>query len=415
MMKRTALSRVLFSAAAAICVLLFVNGLAFASELDDIKKAIKEKKAKWVAGETSVSVLPDHLRQYRAKMVKPEVKATDTFLSVEPPLTGLAPSLDWRSYNGMSYVTPVKNQGNCASCWAFATTAGLESYFLIQENLPNQNEDFAEQILVSCAGIGSCSGGDIRNASNYIRDTGLPPEMDYYYTATNGTCSSATSGWQQAAYQIGAWSYVCLSPNVEAIKSALVTYGPLVSTMNVFSDFFSYVSGVYSYATGTYAGAHAVLIVGYDDVNQCFLVKNSWGTGWGQGGFFKIAYSQCNNSVNFGLYTLAYSPQAACSYGISPTSQSFTDAGGVATITVTARADCSWNAVSNASWITIDQVTAAQGNGTVYYSVAPNPTPGTVRNGSITVAGQSFTVGQGTASDSTSTTKKTPPGLAKKK
>ncbi|MFA5110080.1 MAG: C1 family peptidase [Desulfobaccales bacterium] len=409
-MKRTVFNKAWLAGLAVIFSLIAFNALAFGSELSDIKKAIKEKKAKWEAGETSVSVLPDHLRQYRAKMDKPKVLDTDTFISAEPFLTGLASSLDWRNNDGLNYVSPVRDQGNCASCWAFATTAALESYFMIQEKVPGSGEDLAEQILVSCAGIGSCSGGDIRNASNFIRDTGLPPEMDYSYTATNGTCDSATSGWEQSSYRIGAWSYVCVSPSVDAIKGALVTYGPLVTTMNVFSDFFSYVSGIYSYVSGSYAGAHAVLIVGYDDIDQCFVVKNSWGTGWGEGGFFKIAYSQCNSSVNFGLYSLAYSPQAACSYGISPTSQSFTDAGGAASINVTARTDCSWNAVSNNDWITISQVTASSGNGTVYYSVAPNPAPGTVRKGSITAAGQAFAVSQGTAA---APTKKVPPGKKK--
>lgn len=395
-MKRTVFNKAWLAALAVIFSLMSFNALAFGSELDDIKKAIKEKQAKWEAGETSVSVLPDHLRQHLAKMDKPKVEATDTFISAEPFLTGLAPSLDWRNYNGLNYVSPVRNQGNCASCWAFASTAALESYLMIQEKMPGYNEDLAEQILISCSGIGSCSGGDIRNASNFIRDTGLPPEMDYHYTATSGPCASATTGWQQAAYRIGGWSYVCVTPTVDAIKGALVTYGPLVTTMNVFSDFFSYVSGIYSYTTGSYAGAHAVLIVGYDDIMRCFIVKNSWGTDWGEQGFFEIAYSQCSSSVNFGLYSLAYTPQAACSYSISPTSQSFTDPGGSASINVTARADCSWSAVSNASWITIGQVTAAKGTGTVYYKVAPNPTPGTVRNGSIQVAGQSFAVSQGT-------------------
>jgi C1A family cysteine protease len=398
-MRKTGLSRVLFVAAAAICMLLFVNVLAFASEVDDINKAIKEKKAKWVAGETSVSRLPYAEKKLRAAAQKPHLKNTDTFLASEPPLAGAPLEVDWRNYNGLNYVTPVKNQGGCGSCWAFATTAALESFFLRQENLPGQNEDFAEQVLVSCSGAGSCGGGYIDQASNFIRDTGLPPEMDYYYTGSNGSCATAAAGWQQAAYQIGAWSYVCVSPSVTAIKNALVTYGPLVTMFQVYGDFLSYKSGIYSYATGSYLGNHCVLIVGYDDVNQCFMVKNSWGTGWGEAGSFNIAYSECSDGVLFGEYTIAYTPQVTCTYGISPNRQSFTDAGGVATITITARADCSWSAVSNNDWITIDQVTASLGNGTVYYSVAPNPTPGTARKGSITVASQSVTISQGTTTN----------------
>ena len=406
-MNKTVFNKAWRAGLAAIFLLVSLNALAFAGELGDIHKAIKEKNAKWEAGETSVNKLSHSERKLRASANLPHLKDTDTFVTPEPPLAGISPSLDWRNYNGLSYVTPVKNQGSCGSCWAFATTAELESYFLKQENLPNNIEDFAEQILVSCSGAGSCGGGTPSAASSYIRDTGLPPEIDYVYTTTDGSCTSAVSGWQQAAYRIGSWSYVCVSPSVDAIKNALVTYGPLSTMFKVYSDFYSYRAGIYSYVTGSAVGNHCVLIVGYDDVSQCFIVKNSWGTGWGEAGYFRIAYSECSNNVTFGWYTIAYSPAAACTYSISPTSQSFTDAGGSASITVTARTDCTWNAVDNASWITIGPVTATQGPGTVNYSVATNPTPGTVRKGSITVAGQSVTVSQGTA---TPTIKKIPPG-----
>ena len=78
--------------------------------------------------------------------------------------------------------------------------------------------------------------------------------MDYYYTATDGTCTAAAAGWQQAAYRIGSWSYVCVSPSADAIKNALATYGPLATMYQVYSDFYSYRSGIYSYVTGSYAG-----------------------------------------------------------------------------------------------------------------------------------------------------------------
>jgi len=77
--------------------------------------------------------------------------------------------------------------------------------------------------------------------------------------------------------------------------------------MRVYSDFYSYRSGVYSYTSGSYEGDHAVLLVGYDDAGQYFTVKNSWNARWGDQGYFKIGYSEISSVVNFGDWTIAYS------------------------------------------------------------------------------------------------------------
>lgn len=100
---------------------------------------------------------------------------------------------------------------------------------------------------------------------------------------------------------------------VSALKNSLYAYGPLVVTMYVYGDFQNYAGGIYSYSGGNLEGGHAIELIGYDDNNQCFIAKNSWGTAWGEsatsvpyydstmgGGFFRIAYSQVNNQVSFG-------------------------------------------------------------------------------------------------------------------
>ena len=280
------------------------------AELDEINYAIHSKGAHWLAGETPVSKLSPEERKMRLGAIKPvkspsEVSGVTSSTSTSA-LTGTTPAtLDWRNYNGNGYVTPVRDQGNCGSCWAFATTAALESNVLIMKGISAL--DLAEQILLSCSGAGSCSGGYIDGASNFISSTGLPPESYYPYTAANGQCSSAATGWQTTTSQISSWHWVTTtSPTVDAIKNDLNTYGPLVTTMDVYSDFFYYSGGVYQYTSGTYQGGHAILIVGYDDTGQYFIVKNSWGGGWGESGYFRIAYSQLSNVVNFGDYTIGY-------------------------------------------------------------------------------------------------------------
>lgn len=375
-------------------------------ELGYVKNAIKAKAAKWVAEETSVSKLSPEEKKMRVGLktkVREEEEAP--LLSVQLETT-LPATLDWRAYNGVNYVTPIRNQGSCGSCWAFGTSAALEAVTNIKNNTPGYDLNLAEQILVSCSGAGSCSGGYSSLASNYIRDTGLPFESVLPYTATDGTCPVSTD-WKSSAYRINSWAYVTTtSPTVDAIKNALVTYGPLPTRMAVYSDFQYYKTGVYSYTTGSYLGLHAITIIGYDDVNQCFMVKNSWGTGWGEAGFFRIAYSELDSVVGFGQNTMVYYTSAPLPpsddsdptiddtvYGISPVSATFPATGGTGTITVTQPTGTTWSAVSNVSWITVTDGATGSGTGTVAYQVAVSTLTRT-RTGTISIAGQTFTVTQ---------------------
>jgi len=288
----------------------FVN-ISSADELADIKSAIKAFNARWSAGETSISRLSPAERKMRTGLLLPvlapsaesSVKKTTAMTTMTETLPA---SLDWRNHAG-NYVTPVRDQGGCGSCWAFATAASLESATLIANFTPDIDLNLAEQILVSCSPAGDCGGGYIDVASDYILDTGLPMETCFPYSATNGFCGNACMNWQESAYRIAEWRWVAItSPTVSSIKNALYTYGPLVTTMSLYSDFYTYTGGVYSRVGGTYRSGHGVLIVGYDDPGQYFIVKNSWGTGWGESGFFKIAYSQLFNEVQFGYFTIAY-------------------------------------------------------------------------------------------------------------
>ena len=291
---------------------LFGNA-AYADELADFQKGIKEKGAKWVAGKTSMMMLAPEERRMRLGLDFTKGLSVGETIPYQESFAAVPESFDWRNIdgNGTGYVTPIRNQKSCGSCWAFAAAAALESYILMTRNSPNINLDLSEQILVSCYNPNGCSGGSPSGASSYIKSTGLPLESCFLYTAFDAQdgsssvfCSQACANWQASTYKI--LNYGSVSATVSAIKDALVNYGPLVTTFSVYADFFSYNGGIYSYTSGTYQGGHAVLIIGYDDVNQCFIVKNSWGTGWGEAGFFRIAYSQLASPINFGGGTLTY-------------------------------------------------------------------------------------------------------------
>lgn len=265
------------------------------AQLAELNAQIRAKGAKWVAGETPLSRLSEEELVQRLGM---------TGLKIDAPLIpetqdALPPSLDWRE---KGFVSAVQDQGKCGSCWAFAMTAGLESNVLMRRSGLSKDVDLSEQVMVSCSGAGSCNGGTLD--ADFIQETGLPPEKYYAYTAKDGDCSLAQEGWQKEAQRIGSWGSVYR--RVSALKSAVAKYGPLPTAFWVYEDFKDYKSGVYSYVTGKRLGGHAVLLVGFDDEESYFIVKNSWSGKWGEEGFFRIAYSEVDGRSAFGLMTIAY-------------------------------------------------------------------------------------------------------------
>jgi hypothetical protein len=226
-------------------------------------------------------------------------------------------SFDWAD-NGGNFVTSVKEQGSsCGSCWAFSSVAALESKALITFNTPGVDLDLSEQIVLSCTGgQSSCQLGYLNEAADFLKNYGTSLDSCYPYTGTDGNCSQACANWQQNAYKIESWRYVSSgnAPNLSTIKNALYTDGPLPVWMKIHQDFYSYGQGVYSYVSGNYAGNHFVLIVGWDDSVNAFRCKNSWGTDWGEAGFFWIAYSELYDGTSdpnnlrtaFGTWTYAF-------------------------------------------------------------------------------------------------------------
>ena len=189
-------------------------------------------------------------------------------------------SIDWRK---QGRVNAVKNQGSCGSCWAFAAVAALEGLSKAKTgNLPN----LAEQELVDCTrsyGNYGCSGGWSQNAFKYAASHGIGAQSSYPYTARDGNCKQVTPAFKPRSYSE-------ITPrSVTALKQAL-QQGPVVVYIEADrSSFQSYKSGVYNDAN-CFAGGqinHAVTAVGYTD--NAWIVRNSWGTSWGDGGYILIS------------------------------------------------------------------------------------------------------------------------------
>lgn len=191
------------------------------------------------------------------------------------------------------YVTPVKNQGQCGSCWAFSTTGSLEGQtFRKTGRLP----ELSEQNLVDCSksyGNQGCRGGWMDYAFQYIRDNrGIDSESGYpYYARELGYC------YYRSNYNTACDSGFTDIPTGDenALKIAVATVGPIsVAIDATHRSFMSYRSGVYfenACGNGLRNLDHAVLVVGYGNEGgyDYWLVKNSWGTSWGEGGYIKMA------------------------------------------------------------------------------------------------------------------------------
>jgi hypothetical protein len=103
-------------------------------------------------------------------------------------------------------------------------------------------------------------------------------------------CNYSLPGWENRTVKIMEWGWV--DNDEEAIKSALIDYGPLVICIPVYEDFMYYNGGIYHHRWGDRVGGHLVTLVGYDDEHACWLIKNSWGDGWGEEGWIRVAYHE---------------------------------------------------------------------------------------------------------------------------
>jgi len=204
----------------------------------------------------------------------------------------LAATVDWRTSGA---VTPIKDQGQCGSCWSFSSTGAIEGIYKIKTG---KLVSLSEQNLMDCStsyGNQGCNGGLMTSAFKYVvANKGIDTESSYGYTAKQGSCHFATSN-------IGATitNYKTISAGSEsALLTALNTQPVSVAIDASHNSFQLYKSGTY-YETACSSSRldHGVLAIGYgsDSTGDYFLVKNSWGTSWGISGYIQMARGRSNN------------------------------------------------------------------------------------------------------------------------
>lgn len=215
---------------------------------------------------------------------------------------GIPSSFDWRNYNGKDWTTPIRDQGGCGACWAFSSASVVEAKSNINLGNATYNPYISVQDIISNANPtkSNCNGGFEADALSYIKNTGVVKENCMTYTGTNsGTmCSNGPNE------KLRITNYVKISPNVNVIKNAISTYGPVTAYMivcgdfdglgvnnhagDVYFDWSCYQDGLDCYSGNCELNWHSISIVGYN--SDGWIIKNSWGNTWGSSGFATIAY-----------------------------------------------------------------------------------------------------------------------------
>jgi len=262
----------------------------FTQNLEDIVQH-NQKYAKgeftWYKG---VNQFTDMTEEEFHAIYKPNALPKSAIRRGEPHVNSTAPkavTLDWRTEG---YVTPVKDQGQCGACWSFSATGSIEGQWYRSSG---RLVSLSEQNLIDCTKVGAtngCNGGLMEDAFTYVaQNGGIDTEASYPYQAANHLCrySAANAGASIKNYR-------SLAVNTATVTNALASEGPISCPIFVGVGGFpqSYSGGVYVNANCRDSLNHAILLVGYGtdaSAGDYFIVKNSWGTSWGENGYFRIA------------------------------------------------------------------------------------------------------------------------------
>lgn len=261
-------------------------------------------------------------------LVKPsQWRQQASFTATGAYLTAIPSSFDWRDPL-LGGNTPVRDQGSCGGCWAFGTVGPLE--ILISAKC-GRVENLSEQYLISCNENGwGCGGGWFAHdyhqwyvpTSEGETATGAVFESVFPYQAVDAACN----GPHSHLYKIDNWSYVAgyTVPSPAAIKQAIQNHGPVAAGVCVGNAFQAYKSGIFDYNESCSGDVnHAVTLVGWNDDlgldNGYWILKNSWGSAWGEGGTMRIRYgkSKVGYGANFIDFTncAGVAPGLACPQG----------------------------------------------------------------------------------------------------
>ncbi|MBW2709168.1 MAG: hypothetical protein JRD04_07800 [Deltaproteobacteria bacterium] len=245
----------------------------------------------------------------------------------------LPASFDWRSHNGHTYIGPVRDQGSCGACYAFGACASAEgAYNWANGKYDGDCTDFSEAFVAFClsdlyAGFSVCAGSDY----DYQELTGLVEygvcnDNVYPYTDHDQTCPS--SSWDAPRTRFQSWHRIGCN-DTAAIKTAIMTYGVVVAAVEVGSAFQAYNGGIYQDSNITCSSSpcyytptnHIIALVGWNDNggDGYWILRNSWGTTWGESGYMRINYTSSHVGCEAaylvyknGVSTIYVDPAGSC-------------------------------------------------------------------------------------------------------
>jgi len=206
---------------------------------------------------------------------------------VDLPTANLPTGVDWRTKGA---VNPIKDQGQCGSCWAFSTTGALEGRCFIDGF---GLHSFSEQQLVDCSstfGNQGCNGGLMNNAWDYLEKNCLCYEGDYPYEAVDDTCKTLKGHNKISTYTAVA------AGNVDQLAAGAAQQ-PVSIAVDA-QNFQLYQSGIFNDCSTNLD--HGVLLVGY--TSDAWIVKNSWGASWGESGYIRLARGNTCGIANAASY-----------------------------------------------------------------------------------------------------------------
>lgn len=241
---------------------------------------------------------------HRTEFAAPGAASDEAFREFDAT-RALPTAWDWRTQSP-GIVPAVRDQGGCGSCWSFGTVGVMESAL---KKGGGPLTDLSEQFLINCNLDGwGCNGG--LTANKYHYDTlaasqslvGAVLESVLPYVEYDQACGTA----YPHPYKLSDWRFVTGSewtvPSTDQIKNVIYSYGPITAGVCVDNGWYSYGGGVYTATANVCSGYtnHQIILVGWNDATQTWILRNSWGLGWGEGGYMHIRYDPAGATSRVG-------------------------------------------------------------------------------------------------------------------